>query len=677
MTVTAPPTVPPTPGPRSARARVAARIRLAWRQALRTPGASALVAGLVAIGAGYLTWAVVDSFSRSSWIAEDLGMLLWAIAPPVLIAGFAVVLLAGSALMVSTRQQQRAHAIAAAVGARRSDIHGVVLIQGAMLGLAGGIIGIVGGGIIAAVTISLVPQWDGFLAPLVIPWAALPWLLAFSIVITVAAAAVPARAASLAEPLTALRDARAESRGKRGRRVAAVALVAGGVALTAAGLIFFSLPNPSGPAWFALLGAAAGPVLVIIGFLLGSRWVLRAIAAVLGRFGTAARIAGRDAAASPRRVAPAIAVVAASAFVATALGTFMSTAVKPFADSHQWSAAANSVVVTIHSPEAGAEDEARAIVESSDPDEIVTVSAPALPQLGPDDEPDFPTYLVAVNSGDCETCFTSYAEVAIVPEDGIDAVLNTEVPSAVRDVLREGGAVIPVWPGQEPGITRAEVLESTLARDMEAEDGPVEPLRTTELPAIEISVHSIYTAIITPETAASLGIDAEPRAMIGTQSAPLSQGQIEALEAQAASGYPLAVSIEEGPSETVDTVTIGFFLPAIILALAASAIALGLSRYERRHDAATLAALGASRSLIRRIGVWEALIVTGTGALVGTLAGAALILGYAPLASNPSLLAWPWGWMAALVLGLPAVAALVAWLVPPGRPDPVRRTAIA
>jgi putative ABC transport system permease protein len=171
----------------------------------------------------------------------------------------------------------------------------------------------------------------------------------------------------------------------------------------------------------------------------------------------------------------------------------------------------------------------------------------------------------------------------------------------------------------------------------------------------------------------------QPQTVIGTRSEALSSAEVDALQARNESGGALGVFVETGPAETPATAAPTIFVPAKILALAASLIALGLSRYERRRDEATLAALGAPRRLLRRIGAWEALIVTGTGALAGTLAGSALVIGFARLggAMDPLSMAWPWLWIGAFAVGLPAVMTFVGWLVPPRHSDLTRRTAIA
>ncbi len=70
---------------------------------------------------------------------------LWSIvallSAAAVFAGYLVVLLAGAAFSVSARRQQRALAVAASVGASRSDIFRVVALQGTVLGVVGGVVG--------------------------------------------------------------------------------------------------------------------------------------------------------------------------------------------------------------------------------------------------------------------------------------------------------------------------------------------------------------------------------------------------------------------------------------------------------------------------------------------------------------------------------------------------------
>lgn len=77
------------------------------------------------------------------------------IAAAVVFGGYLTVLLAGAALSVSSRRQQRTLAVAASVGAGRADLFRVILLQGTVLGLGGGIAGAAAGVGAAAAVLAL------------------------------------------------------------------------------------------------------------------------------------------------------------------------------------------------------------------------------------------------------------------------------------------------------------------------------------------------------------------------------------------------------------------------------------------------------------------------------------------------------------------------------------------
>jgi predicted lysophospholipase L1 biosynthesis ABC-type transport system permease subunit len=114
------------------------------------------------------------------------------------------------------------------------------------------------------------------------------------------------------------------------------------------------------------------------------------------------------------------------------------------------------------------------------------------------------------------------------------------------------------------------------------------------------------------------------------------------------------------------------------LVLGASAVALSLARVERRPDDATLSAVGGTAGLRRRIGFWQGLIIAGFGTIAGAAAGVLPPIGFAIQSRGDLLLAdAPWTVLALFVLALPVSIALVSWLVPPRRPELIRRTSIA
>lgn len=118
-----------------------------------------------------------------------------------------------------------------------------------------------------------------------------------------------------------------------------------------------------------------------------------------------------------------------------------------------------------------------------------------------------------------------------------------------------------------------------------------------------------------------------------------------------------------------------------VTVLGASAVALGLARFERRPDDATLAAVGGSAMLRRNIAFWQGLVIAGFGTVAGAAAGVLPPLGFVlqsratPQALDAVDIWWPT--ILVVVLGLPLAVAVVNWLVPPRRADLTRRTTIA
>jgi len=119
-----------------------------------------------------------------------------------------------------------------------------------------------------------------------------------------------------------------------------------------------------------------------------------------------------------------------------------------------------------------------------------------------------------------------------------------------------------------------------------------------------------------------------------------------------------------------------------VLVLGASAVALGLARFERRPDDATLSAVGGTRLLRRNIGFWQGLVIAGFGTFAGAAAGILPPIGFwmqsQTAYQGPMDLAdIPWAMLLGLAVALPVMIAVVNWLVPPRHPDLTRRTAIA
>ena len=151
-------------------------------------------------------------------------------------------------------------------------------------------------------------------------------------------------------------------------------------------------------------------------------------------------------------------------------------------------------------------------------------------------------------------------------------------------------------------------------------------------------------------------------------------------EALSTNDYDVSLWRETGPPNPA--VWLVPLLAAVaVLVLGASAVALGLARFERRPDDATLAAVGGTPGLRRRIGLWQGLVIAGFGTFAGAAAGILPPIGFwlqSQTGYEPMNLAdIPWWLLAALAVALPLGIAAINWLVPPREPELTRRNVIA
>jgi hypothetical protein len=169
-----------------------------------------------------------------------------------------------------------------------------------------------------------------------------------------------------------------------------------------------------------------------------------------------------------------------------------------------------------------------------------------------------------------------------------------------------------------------------------------------------------YGSMISRETAAKLGIEAYPMTVVANYTGDMPQAATDELN-----GRNIYLSYANGTGvanpESFAWVVI---LLASLFSLASTGIALGLSQIEARTDKRTLSALGAPRSFRARLVSGQAFALTLTGSILG--AGTGLMLGAAMLNGIDSAMAqFPWVQLAALVFGVPAIAALAFWLFTP------------
>lgn len=618
-------------------------------------------------------------------------------------------------------------AIAASVGATPADLRRTIVLQGPALGLAGGIVGLLFGVALSALIIGITDdgshtRYWGFH----IPWAVLVGILVFSVIVGTASAAVPARTVSRTDTLSALRGARRPQIPRASRPVwgSIVLLVGVGITILSATILASVNVIPqSDLRWDSPVrvvppfGIVIGPILVQLGILLSGRWLLWLTSRALSRVGIAARLASRDAAANASRTVPAFAAIAATVFIAVFALSQVSMQNANSARNWFYQAPVGALSVEFYpngqgeiqplTPEQN--EAAAASAQELAAEAGASGSAVIRAQFEPNRFPsmsEVPTdltwvialmptrYLLDPSVEDSYT-FNGQSPVnpisVIAPKD-LSTALGVELSSTQLDAFRAGAAVVadPRWV-VDGGIN----LAAWSASDAYEGNAPnniwtrqpeqpelADPLWEDTLDVILVDLPLQPTAVaVSPETAERLGLVTQPVKVISSFSGPLTDEDRDRIQLQAdalsTADVVLTAAYERGPSE--DTFWMAPVLGGVaVLVLGASAVALGLARFERRPDDATLTAVGGTSALRRRISFWQGLIIAGFGTLAGAVAGILPPIGFAIQSRGDLLISdIPWLALAALAFALPLVIATASWLVPPRAPDLTRRTVIA
>lgn len=200
------------------------------------------------------------------------------------------------------RQRMREFALLRAVGASPLQVFTSIVLQAAIVGVIGSVLGVLGG-------LGLVVLLRAVLAGLGMHLTGQVPLDGFTIVVSVLvgtlvsvlAAALPARRAALVPPVEALRDEiTVPERSLRRRAIAGGVLVVAGVATLTAALL-----DPSGDHAGAMLGYGAGAV--VVGVLAASpilaRGILRVLAVPFTGWRPVGRLARGNVTRNPRRTA--------------------------------------------------------------------------------------------------------------------------------------------------------------------------------------------------------------------------------------------------------------------------------------------------------------------------------------------------------------------------------------
>lgn len=588
------------------------------------------------------------------------GRVLAVVLLVVAMALIEVVLLAGPAFAVGARRQSRNLALVAASGGTPAQARRLVLAGAVVLGGLATVVGVVAGILVARLVEPLAQRLDGsWFGPFQVPWLHLVGIAAFGLLSAVLAAVVPAWLASRQDVVAVLAGRRGDRAPSLRSPVLGLVLVGAGVAGSAYG----SKNSDTGPFLIAV-----SAVVAVLGMILLVPLVLALLARVSRRGPLTWRYAVRDAARHRTRTVPAVAAVAATVSGVVALGIANASDEAANEASYQPMVPMGTGVVTVGNP------------AETDWQQLQRVVARTLPDVRV-----HPVRGLPVDTGE-----GTYTDVTVTTPsgtrllDGYGSNVGTFLPVSAASVpaglrsgfsaadlaradarLRSGGAVVFVDHPMPPGAVRISVTT------VDGRTGEPRSRSRVRAEAFPLQVHRGYAraqAVLSPGLARRLGVEVATVSLV-LDSAPISgPDRRDLTEALGAVAPEVSVYVERGYRSGGDTVVLLWVLAALggVLMLGGTLTATFLALSDARPDLATLSAVGADPRRRRGVAASYALVVGGTGALLGALVGAIPGVAVArPLTAHQisgSALDVPWVLIAGVVVLLPLATAVVVGL---------------
>jgi hypothetical protein len=217
-------------------------------------------------------------------------------------------------------------------------------------------------------------------------------------------------------------------------------------------------------------------------------------------------------------------------------------------------------------------------------------------------------------------------------------------------------------------------------------DPKARPTRTVTLDAvIDKPAHPLYFGLFVSEkTADAIGLDYDDSMVMASTKTMPTDAQTDALtqamlnlpdNRDAEQGGLISAQIERGPAPFAEPWVWGLLGLSGLIAIAAAAVAIGLARFDGRQDDATLSSLGAGGRVRRNFAFWQALVITGSGAVLG--AGMGLVPALALGANADTPFVAPWLQIGLTALALPLAIACGSWLFTRRSRISARRVTIA
>jgi len=664
---------------------VAAGTPLAWTEAQNLAGY-----GFETASRGI----AADPPSGQEFHPSELGgpFLTWMV---ILAAMIEVALVVGPAFAIGAARQRRGLALAASNGASIAQLRRSALGQALLLGVSGATLGAaLGAGVGVLVWQRMASEPTELHGPLEVPWTQLAGVLALGTLTAVAAALVTARGLARLDLVGSLRGSLRSAPVRKG------APVLGGV-LVGAGLVGVWLAMLVAPEWRFLLWTVSA-LAVLIGVLLCVPALLGVAARLAGGAPMGVRMALRDTSRQRGRATSTVAAILAGGLI---LGTVWTLVLSFEADAARRyqpsmplgqaslyfggeSAAGLRQVIADIDPVLRTYQVGQADGRGSDPEDPQSFAA-LRPGCTTDDLP--------AEAGACASLSSDggwYGQgILIAKVDELTELFGLD--ASQRKELAAGKLLVATDTHPNLGDGEANWAEHqivngaiTFAYATIPESGPTQ-FELVEVPASPVAWAVIERgasvqwngALISSESAANLGWVSRSNELRIVDPRGAISPELEARLKQAITpwGNALSLSVERGYQSQPQPVLWGVTATLVLLAVVAAVIATVMSTIELRPFLGTFAAIGAGPGLSRRLAATQAVLLGVIGTTLGCGIGAVVAV---PLATSvtgrtdgfmPPVVDFPWLLMAGLVLGIPALAAIVAALCVPARPMLVRR----
>jgi putative ABC transport system permease protein len=541
-----------------------------------------------AVAARFPGYDVASGTEISDEMQDDLGDVIGVFETILLVFG-GIALFVGSFTIANTftitvAQRTKELALVRAIGASRRQVLGSVVAEALALGIIAAGLGLAAGvGVAKGLTAVFAAAGLEFPArALVIEPSTAVTALLTGVLVTVAAALIPARRAASVAPVDAMRSAAIESTSSSRRRKTV------GATLTAVGGAVFVLGIMGASAALVGLGAvtlflasiALGPMLL--------KPVAATIAVPMRRLGASGRLAAANATRNPKRSAATAAALTIGVMLVAGASMFASTARETILGDVTTVVTSDRVVRPV----------------GANPGIPTTVAA---------DLASVPGLTVAPMQVVDADVDGSYETVAGIDLDVASSMTQLEV---VDGTLGAGATV-----GDRLAEDRGWGLGDTMT--VSFPDGIQVDVTISAI----VEQTTAFPSIITPYgTVAGHGDGLDRMVLVAGDEAALAAAET------AIGGAPTAVvdTVEgyaaslAGPLDAILTMVIGFLGLAVVIAVLGIATTVGLSVHERTRELGVLRAVGMSRRQLRRSIRLESITI----ALFGTILGMVMGLGF-------------------------------------------------